>query len=335
MTELYNEPPPVEPTNGAGTMPLDPDQSDVSQDPTPDLDDDEVRALLATAGGVTAHQILTLAASQIGTAESPLGSNKVKYSRWYGLIGSWCFMFICWLFDQLGALALIFGKHAYVPDFKAIFSPHGEFHTSNPKPGDLVAFDFNASGEPEHIGIVEKVISGSYIQTIEGNTSDRVMRRTRYRGYVYGYATPKYGTTSQEDDMPDYVSLGQSKGQDCPAGKESNLIWDTENSDISKAHADGAYPGIFSGGKNGSRYVISVMNTDEAHVPAGYFRVIETDPKKNYAQHKHSAKLAMTPTNQVITLTGTADPGMHVYVSYCPPAKEHVDLEVHVQKWDR
>jgi hypothetical protein len=191
---LPNEPAPIQPTNGAGTMPDDPDQSDVSQDPTPDLDEAEHAALLATAGGVTAVAMLTLAASQIGTAESPLGSNKVKYSKWYGIVGAWCWMFLCWLFDQKGALALIWGKHAYVPDFKKVFNAHGEYHTSNPKPGDLVAFDFNRSGEPEHIGIVEKVISSSTIQTIEGNTSDKVMRRTRARSYVFAYATPKYTT---------------------------------------------------------------------------------------------------------------------------------------------
>lgn len=196
---LPDEPAPIQPTNAAGTMPDDPDQSEVSQDPTPDLAEAEYAALLASSGGVTAHAVLVLAASQIGTGESPAGSNKNKYSKWYGLVGPWCWMFLCWLFDQKGALALIFGKHAYVPYFKSVFSAHGEFHTSNPKPGDLVAFDFNRSGDPEHIGIVEKVISSSVIQTIEGNTSDHVMRRTRARSYVYGYATPKYAAAPAAD----------------------------------------------------------------------------------------------------------------------------------------
>jgi peptidoglycan hydrolase-like protein with peptidoglycan-binding domain len=189
-----DEPDPIEVTRGAGTMPTDPDQSGVSQDPTPDLNEAEHAALHAVAGGATAYAILAYEASQIGTGESPPGSNHNKYTAWYGQDGAWCFMFQSYAFNKLGALDLIFGKHAYVPAFKSIFSPHGEFHTGNPKSGDLVAFDFNASGEPEHIGIVEKVVSGSVIQTIEGNTSDRVMRRTRSRSYVYGYATPKYGT---------------------------------------------------------------------------------------------------------------------------------------------
>jgi hypothetical protein len=141
---------------------------------------------------ITAAQMLTYQASQIGTGESPAGSNKNKYTKWYGLTGPWCFMFQCYCFDHFGALDLVHGKHAYVPDFKRVFQPHGEYHTSDPKPGDLVAFDFNQSGEPEHIGIVEKVLSSSTIQTIEGNTSDHVYRRRRARTYVYAYATPKY-----------------------------------------------------------------------------------------------------------------------------------------------
>jgi hypothetical protein len=141
---------------------------------------------------VTAAQMLTYQASQIGTGESPAGSNHNKYTSWYGFDGAWCFMFQSYCFNHFGALSLIHGKHAYVPDFKSIFNAHGEYHTSNPKPGDLVAFDFNRSGEPEHIGIVEKVLSASLIQTIEGNTSDHVYRRKRARTYVYAYATPKY-----------------------------------------------------------------------------------------------------------------------------------------------
>src|SRR5262249_3336606 len=101
----------------------------------------------------TAGTTLALAASQIGTGENPPGSNHNKYTSWYGMDGAWCFMFVSWCFDQLGALDLIHGKHAYVPDFKGIFEPHGEFHTSSPKVGDLVAFDFNGNGTPEHIGL--------------------------------------------------------------------------------------------------------------------------------------------------------------------------------------
>lgn len=202
-TPTHDSHPPIEPTNGASTMPDDPDQSGVSQAPVLELDEAEHAALLATAAGVTAHAILSYEASQIGTGESPAGSNHNKYTQWYGFDGAWCFMMQSYCFNHFGALDLIHGRHAYVPDFRSIFKPHGEYHVSDPHPGDLVAFDFNRSGEPEHIGIVEKVISAWTIQTIEGNTSDKVMRRTRSRSYVYAYATPKYGAAPPPNPVDD------------------------------------------------------------------------------------------------------------------------------------
>jgi CHAP domain len=42
---------------------------------------------------------------------------------------------------------------------------------STPQPGDLIVWD-------EHIGIVESVTPDGKIQTIEGNSSDQVARRT-------------------------------------------------------------------------------------------------------------------------------------------------------------
>jgi CHAP domain len=194
-----DEPEPVEPTDEAGVMPDDPPQEGISQRAVPDLAHERVgvlRALMrrfSSGKGPTARHVVAFAASQIGAGERPANVN--KYTRWYyggNTAAPWCWIFVCYCFDQCGALDLIFGKHAYVPDFKKVFSAHGRFHKSRPKAGDLVVFDFNGSGSPEHMGIVEKVVSGSTLQTIEGNTHNHVRRRRRSRSYVYGYATPEY-----------------------------------------------------------------------------------------------------------------------------------------------
>ena len=57
-------------------------------------------------------------------------------------------------------------------------APSGSGYT--PKPGDLIVFD-------EHIGIVENVLPSGQIQTIEGNSSDQVSRRTHGAGEALGY----------------------------------------------------------------------------------------------------------------------------------------------------
>jgi len=64
----------------------------------------------------------------------------------------------------------------------------------NPKVGSLVIFSFS------HIGLVEKVLRGGRIQTIEGNTDSsggrtggRVMRKVRSKK-ILGYCHPDYAS---------------------------------------------------------------------------------------------------------------------------------------------
>lgn len=159
------------------------------------------------------EKILTLAVSQIGVKEIPAGSNKVKYNTaYYGRVVSgsaypWCCAFIWWLFNECGLSNLFVGgsKTAYCPNVEKFYKSIGQWH-STPKVGDIVLFDFTGKGLAGHIGIVEKVNADGSIVAIEGNTSltsndngGSVMRRTRKRGVIRGFARPQYdgATTSQ------------------------------------------------------------------------------------------------------------------------------------------
>lgn len=196
--------------NRGGLRPEDPDQSDVSQEPRLlwDEEDENHEAYMATATP-TAKAMLAWFASQIGKPAGYVRENVNDYTQWYygnNTAASWCYIFMSFGFNKKGALTLIHQKCAYVPNFKGIFQPHGEYHVSNPKVGDLVVFDFNHSGtqanpDPEHIGIVEK-FDDNYLWTIEGNTgNDVVARRKRARSYC-AYASPKYATVTV-DPTPD------------------------------------------------------------------------------------------------------------------------------------
>lgn len=130
----------------------------------------------------------------IGTKESPFGSNRCRFSIWYGMIGPWCGMFETWCFEMAaqnhGLESPSFAKgsyYAYVPyivaDARA--GRRGLRITNDPQPGDLVCYDWRHDGIYDHTGIFE---SGSALQwqAIEGNTSvssnsngGEVMRRTR------------------------------------------------------------------------------------------------------------------------------------------------------------
>lgn len=75
--------------------------------------------------------------------------------------------------------------------FASYFKNAGEWYTSDPRAGDIIFFQ-NDNGI-YHVGIVESV-DGDTINTIEGNTSDKVLRRSydRDAGKIAGYGRPRY-----------------------------------------------------------------------------------------------------------------------------------------------
>lgn len=154
-----------------------------------------------------AKDIVAIAAGEIGVKESPANSNRQKYGKEYGVNGTaWCCQFVWWVFKKAGAAALFYGgkKTAYCPTLMNYYKKQGQFVTKNLKPGDVIFFDFNGNGQPDHVGVVEKV-SGRKIYTIEGNTSvgndangGQVMRRTRSGSVILGAARPKYDENVKE-----------------------------------------------------------------------------------------------------------------------------------------
>lgn len=147
---------------------------------------------------------LSVAQSQIGVKESPSGSNRVKYSSWYGLVGPWCDMFVSWCANMAG-VGNVVGKYAYCPTHVNYFKAKGWWHGPEyqPQPGDIIFF--GRRGVACHVGIVEHRNGTASVTTIEGNTSvtssdngGAVMRRIRTYGNPYGswgilgFAHPPY-----------------------------------------------------------------------------------------------------------------------------------------------
>lgn len=143
---------------------------------------------------------LRILATQIGVKESPPNSNRVKYSLWYGLIGSWCAMFQCWGGKQAGEEWALQGKRfAYVPymDAAAAAGSYGMSIISavGVEPGDLATFDWERDGTSDHVGRFEKwIVRGQTFYSIEGNTAvgndsngGQVMRRERSVSLVHHF----------------------------------------------------------------------------------------------------------------------------------------------------
>ena len=199
------------------------------------------------------NKVIALAESEVGyhekasnrqlddkTANSGSG-NWTKYARDLDALGdfyngpkngyAYCDIFYDWL------LYKCFGKEAAMkllcqPRYSAgagcyysaqYYKQYGQFYGPNtvPQPGDQIFFTYKA-GEVSHTGLVVSV-SGSTVNTIEGNTSDGVYRRSYQigSGSIYGYGRPKWddGGGSQQATHTDSDDQITALANEVIAGK--------------------------------------------------------------------------------------------------------------------
>lgn len=130
---------------------------------------------------------------KIGEKEHPPNSNRVSWaSIWYGVIGPWCAMAATRAYLESGSTVFKRGsRYAYVPfivaDARA--GRNGLSLAPEPRPGDLVCYDWERNGVADHVGLFEKWVAGgegTEFLAVEGNTGvgndsngGEVMRRTR------------------------------------------------------------------------------------------------------------------------------------------------------------
>ncbi|GAA4236921.1 CHAP domain-containing protein [Actinomadura meridiana] len=163
---------------------------------------------------MSAAKMIAAARGTIGMSGRP---NKItkEYAERHGdefLRASWCDMAITYWARHSGnaAAALPGGDRAYAPWHAGDFRKVGRWHSgttasvNQAKPGDIVFFDWDATnniGAIDHVGVVEKVLGGGRVQTIEANTDDAVRRRVRASGVIAGYGRPAYGGGSWTEDI--------------------------------------------------------------------------------------------------------------------------------------
>lgn len=141
--------------------------------------------------------IVSVAVSQIGTKEKPLGSNRIDYNKWfygydkYGDDAPWCAVFISWCAEKAEIPTSIIPKTASSATFREFFQNRGLFRAKGsytPKAGDIALFN-------GHVGIVAGTGDTTSFQTIEGNYGNRVQRVTRKYSdaKLIGFGLPQYG----------------------------------------------------------------------------------------------------------------------------------------------
>ena len=124
---------------------------------------------------------------------------KVQYND------EWCATFVSAVAYVCGALDVVPAECScskMIEHFKSLGS-WKEDDSYVPQPGDIMFYDWQDNGKgdntgnPDHVGIVEQVSSGT-ITVIEGNKNEAVARRyLQVNGrYIRGYGIPKYKTTT-------------------------------------------------------------------------------------------------------------------------------------------
>lgn len=139
-------------------------------------------------GGGVGQQIAALATAELGVAEAPPGSNDGARIAEYRTatkgagVGPWCAYFTSWLAAQAGVPIGHGGSGlGWVPSVKQWAEDTGRYIPAGsgpPRIGDLVVFERNGDGVLDHIGVVTGVSPDGSIQTVEGNSSDKVSARS-------------------------------------------------------------------------------------------------------------------------------------------------------------
>lgn len=263
---------------------------------------------------MSAKAVLDRARSQIGVKEKPKGSNRVKYTKEYGLVGPWCVMFLWWCFRHEGYGADVFPTTASTgakwAGLMQWAKKEGRWKTGRPKVGDIVVFSYS------HVGIVEKVHGRRNVTTIEGNTDTSGSRtggmvmRKRRTSSILGYFRPNYkaGGTAEAPKKEGIASMAHRyygvKKQDVKAGERATLT-------LEKGKKTGYALGA------GMEFVATVSVRLDGFKGRGQLRFYLYDPKTQKVGWYDPIEFEATPGMTVVhaVQTGNASNGRHLRVA--------------------
>lgn len=138
--------------------------------------------------------VLTIAQTQLGYKESKKNYDVwpddsmhgyTRYGEWYGIpYGDWCAMFVsfCLEYAEVEDMPHNACVIPWIEELTELKLYH-EAAVYEPKPGDLIFYDWDDDGDADHVGFVYEIIpeteyEPAKIKALEGNSSNRVQ-------YVY------------------------------------------------------------------------------------------------------------------------------------------------------
>jgi len=131
-------------------------------------------------------------------AKSHLGQGGSKFRKFAGLPAgaAWCNAFVDYIANEGGVSALYFNgkRETYCPhSIKWCKANLAEIPLYLAMPMDIIYFDWDRNGNPNHIGLVRARKNTDSIYTIEGNTDGgKVANKTRPAKYIQGIYRPHF-----------------------------------------------------------------------------------------------------------------------------------------------
>ena len=129
-------------------------------------------------------------------AQAHLGQGGTIFNRYCNSSGAWCCAFVTYMFHEGNDSPLFYGgkKVVYCPTaIKWASANLAMIPAYLALPMDIVFFDWNHNGLPDHIGFIRERKNCDEVYTIEGNTNGGVVaQKTRPVGYIQGIYRPHF-----------------------------------------------------------------------------------------------------------------------------------------------
>lgn len=147
---------------------------------------------------------------QLALAKSHLNEGGAKFRRFCGMrAGAYCNAYVCYVFNEAGNASLFYGgkRVTYCPtSIKWCYKNLASIPIYLAMPSDVIYFDWELNGIPNHIGFVDHRISDVKVATVEGNTSKTdkkgkviasgvVAEKVRVTPYIQAVFRPHYKAT--------------------------------------------------------------------------------------------------------------------------------------------
>ena len=129
-------------------------------------------------------------------AQKHLGQGGAVFNRYCNSSGAWCCAFVTYMFHEGNDSPLFYGgkKVVYCPTaIKWASANLAQIPPYLALPMDIVFFDWNLNGVPNHIGFIRERKDCTEVYTIEGNTSGGIVaQKTRPTKYIQGIYRPHF-----------------------------------------------------------------------------------------------------------------------------------------------